>query len=738
MRADSIQGLLSSWHRSRLLCYSLSVLAIIGSAVSIAYFMDVPLLGLAVIGFIALIILAYHRYKTNPETTTLLATVNQQHPDLEYSSSLLLSDDLNPLQRIQRDKVAALFKQKTFVLAQPILFCISTVIVSVLAMGGLGFLSPLNVSSQTNVDVQYGQDVDSTLEERSVLDSVNISAINIHGEYPAYTAKADQRLTDLDLSIPEGTTLGWYYEMTGRPLRAYMVFSDGDTIALDQKNSQRKYFKSSNNYRYGFVDSHQQYISDYHSIEVIKDQVPTIQVSGIDEYLRLDWALDHKISFRIDINDDYGLADSRIIATVAKGQGESVKFREKEFDLNGFKSGRRSFNGSHEFSTRAFDMEPGDELYFYVAAKDNCPFRDQMIKSSTFFVAIEDTTTYEWVDNASLQVDLMPEFFRSQRQIIIDTEHLLSIRHQISTDSFNQMSNELGFDQKQLRLKYGQFMGEENESGIAIENEIELEEEHDHDHDHDDHDHDENPILSQARDLLSDFMHDHDHEEEEGLLLSTKGTEAEDAKNPSWVKALAHNHDNEEEATFHDISVKSKLRAAMAEMWDSELHLRLYDPASSLPYQNRSLKLLQEIKNHARIYVHRIGFDPPVIKEQEKRLSGDLDEIENSSFSEVREQENSYLQIKQIAENITLSDPSFENQLVQLQQLLAPLAIERPELLPLLSKLQAQSSYDMVEVQELQAMLLKVIPPSLRTQTIAAPVNSHRFTQEVAKSTSTK
>ena len=176
----------------------------------------------------------------------------------------------------------------------------------------------------------------------------------------------------------------------------------------------------------------------------------------------------------------------------------------------------------------------------------------------------------------------------------------------------------------------------------------------------------------------------------------------------------------------------------MAEMWDSELHLRLYDPASSLPYQNRSLKLLQEIKNHARIYVHRIGFDPPVIKEQEKRLSGDLDEIENSSFSEVREQENSYLQIKKIAENITTSDPSFENQLVQLQQLLAPLAIERPELLPLLSQLQSQSNYDMVEVQDLQAMLLKVIPPSLRTQTIAAPVNSHRFTQKVAKSTSTK
>ena len=124
-----------------------------------------------------------------------------------------------------------------------------------------------------------------------------------------------------------------------------------------------------------------------------------------------------------------------------------------------------------------------------------------------------------------------------------------------------------------------------------------------------------------------------------------------------------------------------------------------------------------------------------MIKEQEKRLSGDLDEIESSSFSEVREQENSYLEIKKIAENITVSDPSFENQLVLLQQLLAPLAIERPELLPLLSQLQSQSNYEMVEVQDLQAMLLKVIPPSLRTQTIAAPVNSHRFTQKVAKST---
>ena len=63
-------------------------------------------------------------------------------------------------------------------------------------------------------------------------------------------------------------------------------------------------------------------------------------------------------------------------------------------------------------------------------------------------------------------------------------------------------------------------------------------------------------------------------------------------------------------------------------MWDAELHLRLYEPEKSLPYQYDALKIIQEIKNSARIYVHRIGFDPPPIKE-ESRLSGDIEGITN-------------------------------------------------------------------------------------------------------------
>ena len=48
------------------------------------------------------------------------------------------------------------------------------------------------------------------------------------------------------------------------------------------------------------------------------------------------------------------------------------------------------------------------------------------------------------------------------------------------------------------------------------------------------------------------------------------------------------------------------------------------------PINNTALRLLKEISNDSRIYVHRTGFDPPPLKE-EKRLTADLSEVHNST-----------------------------------------------------------------------------------------------------------
>ena len=63
-------------------------------------------------------------------------------------------------------------------------------------------------------------------------------------------------------------------------------------------------------------------------------------------------------------------------------------------------------------------------------------------------------------------------------------------------------------------------------------------------------------------------------------------------------------------------------------MWDAELHLRMGEPQKALPYEYQALKLIKEVQQASRVYVERVGFEPPEIKVAEKRLSGELDEIQ--------------------------------------------------------------------------------------------------------------
>ncbi|UWX54571.1 hypothetical protein NYZ99_17045 [Maribacter litopenaei] len=143
---------------------------------------------------------------------------------------------------------------------------------------------------------------------------------------------------------------------------------------------------------------------------------------------------------------------------------------------------------------------------------------------------------------------------------------------------------------------------------------------------------------------LAEYTHDHDGSNEHNLVAEEHGdheVEGNEGGEEDPLEAYVHNHEDPEASTLFAQSLKSKLKQAMAEMWDAELYLRLFEPEKSLPYQYKALKLIQEIKNSARIYVHRIGFDPPPIKE-DKRLTGDLEEIGNYSKDETLDRQESF------------------------------------------------------------------------------------------------
>lgn len=701
-KKNHIEGYLRKWKiRNTAIIFLLFLLYAL-LIISIDYLLlDFPLVYListSVLFTTAVGILFYNRI---PKKTDAKRFLHEKYPSLEFSLSLLEENDSNllPLQLLQKRQIERIFSGLDLKLPSVMpLVTLMAWLGGVFLVGALlvGFISFSNheVSRPNANDI-----IDSHFNQKSK-DGLKVSIADIKIVPPNYTGKKIRNTGNPHLQISEGSSIVWKMDVVGNPDSVVFEFGD-EAKQLGVNKTIQKSFRHSNFYRYKLLDSvKSDFISDYARIEVYEDQKPEVDLMGIPEYQILPWKDNYTIDFQIKMSDDYGLEDAYISATVAKGSGESVQFREKEFPLNNFLSGRRTYSGSYSFFTDLLEMEPGSELYFYVRVKDNCPYRTQATKSLTHFVVIEDTVSYNYFEDSGMQADLMPEFFRSQRQIIIDTEKLIAERKNIPKEEFNNRSNELGFDQKMLRLKYGQFLGEESESGIAIENEIE--------EDHEDHlsNQRDGEIEDWSKEVLEKFGHNHDHENETNQRL--ENDKPKDPARPEWVEQLSHNHDVAEEKNYFDISVKSRLKSALNVMWDAELHLRLYDPSASLPYQYEALKYLEEIKNHARIYVHRIGFDPPAIKEAEKRLSGKLEEARSSTDVITKNQndelkENVVSLISFLDEYIDDPGEIDEEELELLESVsssIAAIAIERLELLPVLQNLQnvmhnsSRGSYD--------------------------------------------
>jgi hypothetical protein len=554
--------------------------------------------------------------------------LNQHYPQLEASTDLLvLENELSSLQQIQKESIYKRLAsiEKNIRLPHRLVSAAVTAILCVsawlLATPWLPLLDASKVVEQSTIPSKFGKAVSYT--------PVGLSKISITINSPSYTKILASTTNNPNVKLIEGGSLKWEINFSGDPIDPAIILSGKDTINLKSESRSFTFSRSFTDaafYQIIWSDSTKKnYQTDFYSIEIIKDEAPHIAVENLPQFIELKLSERMTVDLKANLTDDFGLSDAHIIATVSKGSGESVKFREEILRF----TKPTQISGKQQQASRLIDLvklglESGDELYFYIEAFDNKVPKANKSRTETFFIDVQDTTTYAEVADEGLGVDLMPEYFRSQRQIIIDSEKLLAERKakKVKKEDFNFRSNELGYDQKVLRLRYGQFMGEEFEQGMGTE----TAEQH---AGGEEEDKDEDP--------LKKFGHEHDTENEHNLVPDKKGAattghehEKKEGEQENPLEAFAHSHDNTDEASFFVQSVRTKLKAALTLMWDAELHLRMYQPETSLPYQYKILKLLKEISNDSRVYVHRTGFDPPPIKE-EKRLSGDLSELKNLS-----------------------------------------------------------------------------------------------------------
>jgi hypothetical protein len=405
-----------------------------------------------------------------------------------------------------------------------------------------------------------------------------VRSVSVRITPPAYTGKTLRRQQEFNLQVEEGSVLNWELQTNFPADSLQFIFSDTVRFSLSPKNREHTLWEGIRPVTHpGFYQVKVgDRLSDLYKIEVIKDEPPHIFIRTPKPYTVIDFGESTKVSLVVRLQDDYGIADAAIVATVASGSGEAVKFKEQTLRWDRrFMGNQPVYDLQKTIDLSALGLKPGDELYFYCRARDT---HEQEARSDMYIISLPDTAQLMSLEGLTTGVDIKPEYFRSERQIILETEQLLKEKDTIPVQGFNNRSSDLGFDQKLLRLRYGKFLGEEAEEGGA-----------------DGHSGD----------------------------VYTPGDFGNSAK---ILDAYTDKHDNAEDATYFEPAIKEQLKATLTEMWNAELRLRTYKPAEALPYAYKALRLLKDLQQKSRAYVAKTGVRTTPL-DPGKRLSGKLDNI---------------------------------------------------------------------------------------------------------------
>lgn len=433
---------------------------------------------------------------------------------------------------------------------------------------------------------------------------------------PAYARQPAAHQEGLDVEALAGARVAWRLSVEGPAEAAYLIFAGADTLRLAADGTDgfagSRVVRASALYHAELRQAGAVvYRGAFHALTVADDLPPVVSLLAPTERVVLEPGQARRIAVRALADDDVGLAGARLRLTVARGSGEGVSFREVTLPLAvSRRDAHRAWTLTTTLDPTALALAPGDEVYGHVEAWDARAPAPQQGRSETFFVAVRDTSAWAVAEDVRLAVDPVPAFFRSQRQIILDTEKLVAERARLDAATFRDRANGIGLDQKALRLRYGQFLGEEYESEIAAGTSSGAE-------------------AAPGADRHDDAAHEaagHDEEAAHAHETGPAPAAGASADPAAIIASFGHMHDTEEGATFYSDDIKRELKAALAEMWEAELRLRTARPEEALPFEYQALQLIKALQQKARVYVRRIGFEPPPLRE-ERRLTGDLDDV---------------------------------------------------------------------------------------------------------------
>lgn len=610
------------------------------------------------LGVLLLWLLKRNRTINNIQLENYLLHLNRHYPELEESAQLLPSEDdaLTLMQQLQKHKISArvdhILSQQPEPLFNDYRFS-RPLAANLVTLAAIVLLYWLLISRPWPQTPAADKGAEQPVAQASLASPRLVSA-KVEVQPPAYSKLPREHSTHLNLKLLSGSQVSWQLHIEGLPVATkansqsgYSIeLSDGNQLALQSHNDGYFYVAATIMQSAIYtINTPVGKLDGVFSLTVNPDTPPTIRfISPVVTTSEIAKDGKPQLLSEVVVSDDFAVTQVSIQASIAKGSGEGVKFRDQTFSFDRSEMIAGKTHYFKHWQLTELGMEPGDEMYFSVLAWDNREPEAQLTRSPSKIVRWLEEEQSELASDGIL-LDVMPEYFKSQRQIIIETEQLLLEQNQLAAAEFKRLSTDLGFAQSDLKQKYGQFVGDEFES--ATLHTMEAGPSHHTQEHHDDED--EGDEHSNEAEHSAGDAHQHEASSQAASQASSQiSTDRSGAS--ALIAQYGHNH-GEAELGFTGFKGQatpvSLMKQAIANMWNAELHLMMAEPAQALPYEKAALKYLNQAKQAERIYVKRLGFEPPPVSES-RRYQGDLHDINNS--------ENKQTALVDKAELILLSD----------------------------------------------------------------------------------
>ncbi len=400
----------------------------------------------------------------------------------------------------------------------------------------------------------------------------------LHIVPPAYTGLPARYESSLDAKVLEGSRIEWTLRYAPAPAAVALKFLPAETVPLRLTGADWGAVRGFNrSLLYRILPSGAS-ASRLHRIDVTPDTPPTIRIVTPARSLSLskpgqrDWVL------QFDAADDHAVnAIGQLHIILAQGDGENIKFVEKTLQLRGTGPvAARRF--AAQLDLKALGFAPGNDLVAQLIISDNRSPGPQQGASANVILRWPPPSAIEGSGIDGVVKKVLPAYFRSQRQIIIDAEALVKQQRSIPAPKFVARSDGIGGDQALLRMRYAQFLGGE-------------------------------------------------HEEQRNALPTGDGdAAAKPAGDDDPLAGFGHEHD-ETASEALDPATQATLRLALDQMWDSERELRQGRPQQALPHAYAALRFIKTVQQATRIFLARSGATLPPIDES-RRLTGDRKGLE--------------------------------------------------------------------------------------------------------------